>query len=90
MRLKGAEPAMSGTITGIENGYASVRYDHRPGIVTRGDYPLTHLEAVTPAPSLAKEAKEATEAKAEQATKPKPRASSKDVLPPSPAGEKAP
>lgn len=80
MRLKGAEPTMSGTITRIENGYASVRYDHRPGIVTRGDYPLTHLEAVTPDPSLAKEATEAKAepAKAEPATK--PRASTKDIL----------
>lgn len=71
VRVKGAEPI--GTVESNTEGYVSVRYDHRPGVFTLGYYPESHLEVVPP------ESREET--KDAKASKVRPAASVKDILP---------
>jgi hypothetical protein len=69
VRVRGAEPV--GIVDKVDGDYATVRYEHRPGMFTAGYYPVGHLEVVPVK-------KKAVVFSAEEI---KPRATSADVLP---------
>lgn len=48
VRLKSSEHGRVGTVGNIADGMAAVSYDHRPGVSTKGYYPIAHLELAEP------------------------------------------
>lgn len=46
VRLINAQHGRIGTINSVADGMAAVSYEHRPGVVTKGYYPVGHLERV--------------------------------------------
>ncbi len=84
VRVRGAEPV--GIVDKVDGDYATVRYEHRPGMFTAGYYPVGHLDRLSvgpdrlsvggpPSPQPSPPGEGVTQAAA------KPRATTRDVLP---------